>query len=144
MTRTEAIAIINARIEVDRIGILDGGKPVSDFDKFVFEQDEALELALKMMQDPVESLTPEELTKAYKRKEHLWDVEDIENELELSEDEYIEKFGIDESPVTQDEKEEMAHRLRKMLDRDADAAWSYCRKAAVIEVLREREETHET
>lgn len=71
-------------------------------------------------------------------------MEDIENELELSEDEYIEKFGIDESPVTQDEKEEMAHRLRKMLDRDADAAWSYCRKAAVIEVLREREETHET
>lgn len=55
MTRTEAIAIINARIEVYRIGILDGGKPVSDFDKFIFEQDEALELALTMMQDPVES-----------------------------------------------------------------------------------------
>ena len=144
MTRTEAIAIINARIEVDRIGILDGGKLVRDFDKFVFEQDEALELALKMMQDPVENLTPEELTKAYKKKQHLWDVEDIENELELSEEEYIEKFSIDESPVTQEEKEEMAHRLRKMLDRDADAAWSYCRKAAVAEVLMEREGEHET
>ncbi len=143
MTRTEAIAIINARIEFDRIGILDGGKPVSDFDKFVFEQDEALELALKMMQDPVESLTPEELTKAYKKKQHLWDVEDIENELELSEEEYIEKFGIDKSPVTQEEKEDMAYRLRKMLDRDADAAWSYCRKVAVTEVLTEREEEHE-
>ena len=143
MTRTEAIAIINARIEVDRIGILDGGKPMSDFDKFIFEQDEALELALKMMQNPVESLTPEELTKAYKKKQHLWDVEDIENELELLEEKYIEEFGIDESPVTQAEKEEMAYRLRKMLDRDADAAWSYCRKAAVTEVLMEREEAHE-
>lgn len=143
MTRTEAITIINARIEVDRIGILDGGKPVSDFDKFIFEQDEALELALKMMQNPVESLTPEELTKAYKKKEHLWDVEDIENELGLSEEEYIEKFGIDERPVTQEEKEDMAYRLRKMLDRDADAAWSFCRKTAVTEVLMEREEAHE-
>ena len=143
MTRTEAITIINARIEVDRIGILDGGKPASDFDKFIFEQDEALELALKMMQNPVESLTPEELTKAYKKKEHLWDVEDIENELGLSEEEYIEKFGIDERPVTQEEKEDMAYRLRKMLDRDADAAWSFCRKTAVTEVLMEREEAHE-
>lgn len=143
MTRTEAITIINARIEVDRIGILDGGKPVRDFDKFIFEQDEALELALKMMQNPVESLTPEELTKAYKKKEHLWDVEDIENELGLSEEEYIEKFGIDERPVTQGEKEDMAYRLRKMLDRDADAAWSFCRKTAVTEVLMEREEAHE-
>lgn len=143
MTRTEAITIINARIEVDRIGILDGGKPVSDFDKFIFEQDEALELALKMMQNPVESLTPEELTKAYKKKEHLWDVEDIENELGLSEEEYIEKFGINERPVTQEEKEDMAYRLRKMLDRDADAAWSFCRKTAVTEVLMEREEAHE-
>lgn len=140
MTRQEAVEIIEERIRVDRDGILEGGEPESDFDKFVAEQDKALELALKMMEDPVECLTLEELTKAYKKKEHLWDVEDIENELESSEEEYIEKFGIDENPVTQEEKEDMAYRLRKLLDKDADAAWSYCRKAAVVEVLSERED----
>ena len=140
MTRQEAAKIIEERIRIDREGILESGEPESDFDKFVAEQDKALELALKMMQSPVERLTPEELTKAYKKKEHLWDVEDIENELDLNVDEYIESFNIGEHPVTHEEKEDMAYRLRKLLDRDADAAWSYCRKAAVTEVLAGREE----
>ena len=39
MTRQRAAFIIEERIRIDREGILEGGGPASDFDKFVAEQD---------------------------------------------------------------------------------------------------------
>ena len=39
MTREEAIRIIEQRVAIDRQDILNGGEPVSDFDKFIAEQD---------------------------------------------------------------------------------------------------------
>lgn len=51
MNRTEALKIIRARVEIDRITIRDG-KPVSDYDKFVAEQDEALEYLLRVVDEP--------------------------------------------------------------------------------------------
>lgn len=83
-------------------------------------------------------LTPKELRIAYDEQNHVYDMEDIENELDLCREDYVETYSIDIQPVTESEFEEMAHELRRILDKDADASWSYARQAAVNKVLRMR------
>lgn len=51
---------------------------------------------------------------------------------------YIEEFGIDKKPVTEEEIDRMAYELRRLLDKDADACWSQCRAEAAAAVLRSR------
>lgn len=48
MTREEAIEIIKQRVVIDRQNITNGGEPESDFYKFIAEQDEALDVALRL------------------------------------------------------------------------------------------------
>lgn len=138
MTKEEAIRIIEQRVAIDRQDILNGGEPVSDFDKFIAEQDEALEMALEAMKNPVGYLTSAELVQAYEKQQHIYDCSDIENELELAAEDYIEEFGIDKKPVTEEEIDRMAYELRRLLDKDADACWSQCRAEAAAAVLRSR------
>ena len=133
-----AAKIILERVRIDEDTVL--GEPQSDFDKWVKEQDTAMRLAAEMLLDPVQYLTPPELRHAYELQQHEYDKQDVEYELDSSAEDYIEKFGIDENPVTQEEQENMAYRLRKMLNKDADAQWSYCLKEAVTEVLLGRED----
>lgn len=83
-------------------------------------------------------LTPEEVREAYEEQQHEYDISDMENELDVASDDYIEEFHIDEEPVTEDELEEMARLLRKKLEADADACWSHARCEAAHEVLRKR------
>nr|CRY96735.1 hypothetical protein [uncultured prokaryote] len=85
--RIVAASVIDARVAVDKNVILDG-EPVSDFDKFVAEQDEAMELAAKMLRDPVPMLTPTELRKAYEIQQNNYDVSDILNELDCASEDY--------------------------------------------------------
>lgn len=139
MTREEAIRIIEQRVAIDRQDILNGGEPVSDFDKFIAEQDEALEMALEAMKNPVGYLTSAELVQAYEKQQHIYDCSDIENELELAAEDYIEEFNIDNRPVTDEEIDRMAYELRRLLDKDADACWFHCRAEAVSIVLRRRQ-----
>ena len=54
MTREEAIEIIKQRVAIDRQSITNGGEPESDFDKFIAEQDEALDIAIEIMKNPVD------------------------------------------------------------------------------------------
>lgn len=131
-----AAKIIQERVQIDEDMVL--GEPQSDFDKWVEEQDTAMRLAVVMLLDPVKHLTPEELRHAYVIEQHECDKLDIENELECAAEYYNEKFHIDEKPVTENEIERMAFELRKLLDKDADACWSYCRAEAVSTVLRRR------
>ena len=107
MTRQEAARIIEERIRIDREGILEGGEPASDFDKFIAEQDEALELALSALKNPVGFLEPSELLEAYWKQQNIYDIAGV---------------------------------LRKLLDGDADAAWSSCRERAADEILKKRKE----
>lgn len=51
MTREEAIKVIEQRVAMDRQNITNNSKPKSDFDKFVAEQDEALDVALEIMKN---------------------------------------------------------------------------------------------
>lgn len=51
MDRTKAADIIRERIAIDKATM--NGEPVSDFDKFVAEQDEALLVALSMLEHPL-------------------------------------------------------------------------------------------
>lgn len=134
--RSLAAKIIQERVQIDEDMVL--GEPQSDFDKWVEEQDTAMRLAVAMLLDPVKYLTPEELRHAYVMEQHEYDKLDIENELECAAEYYNEKFHIDEKPVTENEIERMAFELRKLLDKDADACWSYCRAEAVSTVLRRR------
>lgn len=143
MTREEAIKIIEQRVAVDRQDILNGGEPVSDFDKFITEQDEALEMALEAMKNPVGYLTGAELVQAYEKQQHIYDRSDIENELDMGIDYYIDEFGIDKEPVTEDEIERMANNLRYLLNSDADATWSSCCSQAAAYVLSCRNEEKE-
>lgn len=140
MTRQRAAVIIEERIRIDREGILEGGEPASDFDKFIVEQDEALELALSALKNPVGFLGPSELLEAYWKQQNIYDIEDMENELDGNSEWYAEKFGTDKAPVTKEELEQMAGVLRKLLDDDADATWSSCRERAADEILKKRKE----
>lgn len=60
--------------------------------------------------------------------------------MDCSSDEYDEKYGIGENPVTEKELDDMATALRRRLDENADAVWSICRAEAVAEVLNRRKE----
>lgn len=102
------------------------------------EQYTAMSLAAMMLLDPVQYLSSDELRHAYVLQQHEYDKEDIRNELDLSEDEYCEKFDIGKKHVTEEEIDRMATVLRKILDSDADANWSDARKRAVITVLEGR------
>lgn len=135
--RQLASNIIFNRIAIDRVSI--GDKAESDYDKWVDEQDAAMEIAADMLVDPVKHLTPEELRHAYVLQQHEYDKSDIENELDAASDDYIEQFDIDKKPVTEEEIDRMAFELRKILDRDADAKWSSARAEAVTVVLKRRQ-----
>lgn len=92
----------------------------------------------EMLQNPIDFLSSEELTKAHEAQQHKYDVSDIVNELDAAEEDYIEKFDIDEKPVTYEEVEQMAKELRKILNKNADAVWSTARYEAVTSVLKAR------
>lgn len=133
-----AAKIILERVQIDEDAVL--GEPQSDFDKWVEEQDVAMRLAVAMLLDPVQHLTPEELRHAYVQQQHEYDKSDMENELDSNSEWYAEKFGTDKDPVTKEELEQMAGVLRKLLDGDADATWSSCRERAADEILNKRKE----
>lgn len=63
MERQLTQSIIANRIIIDRDGL--GDKIESDYDKWVDEQDAAMEMAVDMLLNPVKHLTPEELRHAY-------------------------------------------------------------------------------
>lgn len=138
MTRQEATKIIEERIRIDREGILNGGEPESDFDKFVAKQDEALELALNMLKSPVDFLNPHELISAYWKQQNIYDIDDMRMNLDSNSEWYAEEFDTDKNPVTEEEVGTMAEQLRKMLNYDADAVWSTCCNDAAIYVLSKR------
>ena len=121
MTRQKAAKIIETRIGIS--------SP---------EQSEALKFTLQVLNDPVNYLDQFELLKAYWKLQGQYDIADMELELGCNADYYAETFGTDETPVTQDELEQMAKILRKLLDSDADAAWSSCRSCAAETVLKRR------
>ena len=81
-------------------------------------------------------LTSEELRQAYEKHEHIYDLQDIEEEL----DTFSEEYGLDEMPVTDTELEDMATDLRRRLDENADAIWSICRSEAIEKILKDRKE----
>lgn len=81
-------------------------------------------------------LTSEELRQAYEKQEHIYDLQDIEEEL----DTFSEEYGLDEMPVTDTELEDMATDLRRRLDENADAIWSICRSEAIEKILKDRKE----
>lgn len=136
MERIAASNVIFNRIAIDKASL--GGQVESDYDKWVDEQDAAMETAVDMLRDPVKYLTSEELRQAYVMQQHEYDKSDIENELDVAVEDYIEMFDIDTKPVTPDEIEAMAIELRMLLNRDADACWSIARAEAVTTVLRKR------
>lgn len=136
MERRMASNVIFNRIAIDRVSL--GDKVESDYDKWVDEQDAAMETAVDMLRDPVKHLTPEELRQAYVILQHEYDKSDVENELDIARDDYIETYGIDNRPVTDEEVDRMAFELRRILEKDAEACWSYARAEAVRTVLDRR------
>lgn len=136
MGRLMAANVIFDRIEIDRASL--GGKVESNCDKLVYEHGLAMETAVDMLRDPVKYLTPEELRQAYVILQHEYDKSDIENEIDIAREDYIEDYGIDSRPVTDEEVDRMAFELRRILEKDADACWSYARAEAVVTVLRRR------
>lgn len=136
MERHQAAIIILRRAAIDKEMV--GDEPQSDFDRWVDEQDAAMDMAADMLLDPVSHLTSEELRHAYDIQQHEYDKSDIENELDVAAEDYAEQFDTDKKPVTPDEIEAMAIELRRILDRDADACWSSARAEAVTKVLKLR------
>lgn len=86
------------------------------------------------------SLTAEEIREAHSEYQHELDILDMENELELSEEIYAEKYETDTYPVTSAELVQMAAVLRRILDKNADACWSQSRTDAATEVLEKRKQ----
>lgn len=136
MERQMAQIVIMNRITIDRANF--GGKVESDYDKWVDEQDAAMEMAADMLLDPIKHLTPEELRKAYEIQQHNFDIADINDELDTAHNDYVEQFGIDKKPVTADELDDMACKLCKMLNNDECGVIADTVAIAIANVLRER------
>lgn len=84
------------------------------------------------------TLSRAELRKAYEEQQHIYDIGDIKNELDSNREQYVDEYGIDEKPVTENEVEEMAKFLRHLLNNEADSCWSVCVQDAVKKILSER------
>lgn len=56
MTREKAIKILKQRVAIDRQNIMNSGKSGNDFDKFITEQDEALDVAIEIMENSVDRM----------------------------------------------------------------------------------------
>lgn len=102
------------------------------------KHDVAMELAIDMLLDPIKHLTPAELRKVYEIQQHNFDKADISNELDAAYDDYAEQYSIDKKPVTAEELDDMACRLRKMLDSDACGVISDTIAIAIADILQER------
>lgn len=98
----------------------------------------AVEMASDMLLDPVKHLTPDELRQAYYKQEHLFDIDNILNELDIANEDYSEKFKIDRFPVTDEELERMAKKFRKKLDFDCNADFEYAVQSSISDVLCQR------
>lgn len=98
----------------------------------------AIEMASDMLLDPVNYLTSEELRQAYYKQEHLFDIDNIVNEFEIAQEDYIEKFKIDRKPVTDEELEQMAKKFRKKLDFDCNTDFQYAVQSSISDVLCQR------
>lgn len=85
------------------------------------------------------TLSRAEMRKAYAEQQHLYDVEDIKNGIELEYEWYLDKFSIDEKPITEAEIEEMADKLRSFIDADVDSPWSACVRDAIKSILEKRD-----
>lgn len=86
----------------------------------------------------VDALTAAELRKAYEKQQHIYDIQDIESELEDLPEDIVKRRRLDIKPVTDAELDEMANILRNKLDDNADLPWSVCKEEAVKEVLGRR------
>ena len=94
---------------------------------------------MKITRNGIEyELTVQELRAAYCEQQHIYDVEDIKNELDSNYDRYMNEYGIDEKPVTEKEVEKMAKFLRHLRNNEVDSCWSYCVQDAVKKILSER------
>lgn len=83
-------------------------------------------------------LLPREKRHAYEEQQHLYDLDDIDNELAVAYEQYKEDFNIHEKPVTAVERECMARELRRILENDPDCTVSQCRCDAVTRILKVR------
>lgn len=83
-------------------------------------------------------LTPEEMRHAYEEQQHIYDLDDVKNELDTMVEYYAAKFGINEKPVTSEEKEQMARELRRLLNNNIGRSEAQYRCEAVKSVLRKR------
>lgn len=128
MERHQAATIIQAKVKLDKTIGIDRND----------EQDAAMEMAVDMLLDPVKHLTPEELQKAYEIQQHNFNIADINDELDAAHNDYVEQFGIDKKPITASELNDMACKLRKMLDDDACGVISDSVAIAIADVLNER------
>ena len=137
MTRKEAIKIIKQRIGTDN-QLIQNQKIMSDFDKFIAEQDEALSVAIEFMENPVKNLTYLELGKAFRAQQYIYDRQDIEEGIAFRYDELVEEFSIDKNPITEEEVNSMTISLREMLDFDGENDWASCRSQAIVEILKKR------
>lgn len=86
----------------------------------------------------VDTLTAAELREAYEKQQHIYDTQDIESELEDLSEDIVNKYRLDDEPVTDGELDEMATDLRHRLNSDADLPWSVCKEEAVKKVLERR------
>lgn len=85
-------------------------------------------------------LTHKEQKEAFEAQQLLYDLEAVQNEVQLFTEDYEERFGINKNPITEDEWLKMAHEFRRILDNDPDNVEGGCRCDAVTKVLSERKE----
>lgn len=126
MNREDAVEILDAMIE---------------FGRHTSTEDQALTLAINVLNHPVKYLSSQERREAYLALEYEYDMEDIKNEIEFRFEYYDECFDIWTNPVTDEELGQMANEMRRLLDEDCERTWLYCAQCAIASVLSEREET---
>jgi hypothetical protein len=88
----------------------------------------------------VNSLTDEEMKFVYEKVQHMNNINNIKNAVDLNWEYLDEKFKIKQFPVTKNEYELIAHELQLLLNADVNVEWDKTCLEAIKNILEQRTE----
>lgn len=92
---------------------------------------------MKIIRDGKEiTLTPQELREAYEEMQHLYDEQDVRDELGAFDDEYMLEYYGGSREQLEPLVEEMAYRMRRYIDK-YDMHWDAARSEVIIDIASE-------
>lgn len=103
-----------------------------------YHEIDMVDYLIDFLENPLDMLTMAELINVSHKYEHIVDVDDIKQELEIKSDFYENKYGLCENPIDEYEIDRMAYNLRDILDEAYGEAWSGSCEVVIRDYLSHR------